>query len=132
MPILTLTHNDETRNQDFPKNTILTNAIEQMGVDIGHRCGGQSKCTSCRVIISAGEPADMTRAEYAKLKDKGFLGEARLSCQILLEQDMTVQPVITLQHESAAEWTDTGKALTDTVQPEAVWLARAELESEAS
>ena len=53
--------------------TRLVNAIEAAGVDIGHRCGGNAACTTCRVEIESGEPARMTRAEKEKLEEKELL-----------------------------------------------------------
>ena len=35
----------------------LVLAIEDCGVDIGHRCGGHARCTTCRVRFIDGEPA---------------------------------------------------------------------------
>jgi ferredoxin len=67
--------------------TRLVNAIEQNGVEILHRCGGYARCTTCRVAFVAGEPAQMTQAEKDKLAEKGLLGQARLSCQILCDHD---------------------------------------------
>ena len=52
---------------EVPAGARLVNALEQNGVDILHRCGGYARCTTCRVVFSAGEPARMTRAEYNKL-----------------------------------------------------------------
>ena len=36
---------------------------EDAGVDQLHACGGVARCTTCRVEILAGEPAEMTVAE---------------------------------------------------------------------
>ena len=42
----------------------LVLAIEQdAGVDILHACGGNARCTTCRVEFLDGEPSTMTRAE---------------------------------------------------------------------
>ena len=69
----------------------LVNAIEQRaGVDILHACGGNARCTTCRVEFVSGEPARMTQAEQARLAEKGLSG-VRLSCQIECDHDMTVQ-----------------------------------------
>jgi ferredoxin len=84
---------------EVPAGTRLVNALEANGVDILHRCGGHARCTTCRVTFSAGEPAQMTRAEYNKLDLQDLLGEARLACQILVEGDMALRPLLTL-HES--------------------------------
>lgn len=39
-------------------------AIEQdAGVDVMHACGGNARCTTCRVEFIEGEPAKMTAVE---------------------------------------------------------------------
>ena len=80
----------ETRAEVEP-GTRLVLAIESLGIEIGHRCGGKARCATCRVRFTAGEPKTMTEAEYRKLEEKGLLGEVRLSCQILCENDLAVR-----------------------------------------
>ncbi len=116
MPILTVGE----RSRAFPEGTRLVLAIEALGIDIGHRCGGRARCTTCRVEFEAGEPDTMTAAEADKLAEKGLAGEARLSCQILLDRDMTLRPAMTLQSEG---WTDTGPAPSEAIEPEPTWVA---------
>ena len=71
----------------------LVLAIEQdAGVDILHACGGNARCTTCRVEFIRGEPETMTVAERNVLAAKGVTG-VRLSCQILCDHDMTVRAV---------------------------------------
>ena len=96
----------------------LVLAIEDLGIEIGHRCGGKARCTTCRVEIESGEPESMTRAEYAKLREKGLLGQVRLSCQILTSHDMVVKPLMTKESEV---WTDTGPTPSETVEPDPEW-----------
>ena len=98
----------------------LVLAIEGTGVNIGHRCGGNAKCTTCRVTISDGEPDTMTQAEHEVLSEKGLLGETRLSCQIICDHDMSVEPGFLLENE--AEWTDTGPTPETNITPEPVWI----------
>jgi ferredoxin len=124
MPTVTV----DDRTVEVPTGTRLTIAIEQAGIEIGHRCGGKARCTTCRVRFLEGEPDTMTRAEFAKLRDAGLLGDVRLSCQIALEGDATVEVLKTLQSEG---WTDTGPAPDPEVVPEAAWFDRRQLEREA-
>jgi ferredoxin len=71
----------------------LVLAIEQDAkVDILHACGGNARCTTCRVEFIAGEPEMMTAAERQVLTAKGVTG-VRLSCQILCDHDITVRAV---------------------------------------
>lgn len=117
MPKLTV--NDKTAEVEQGKRLVL--AIEELGVHIGHRCGGNSRCTTCRVEFIAGEPDTMTAAEHAKLVERDLLGKFRLSCQIVCDHDMSVKPTMTLESEG---WTDTGGAPEPTVMPEAIFLPK--------
>lgn len=110
-------------SKEFPEGTRLVNAIEALGIDIGHRCGARGRCTTCRVEFDAGEPDEMTQAEADKLTEKGLFGEARLSCQIVLDRDMSVRPIMTLQTEG---WSDTGPAPAEGIEPEPTWTTKTE------
>ena len=50
-----------------PDGQRLVLAIMDAGVDILHRCGGNARCTTCRVQILDGNPGPMTDAERDKL-----------------------------------------------------------------
>ncbi len=78
----------------------LVNALERGGVDVSHRCGGQARCTTCRVLIHGEEPP-MGEAERACLEEDGELGNFRLSCQIRVEGDLEVE---VLMRASEKEW----------------------------
>jgi len=45
----------------------LVLAIEDAGVDILHRCGGNAKCTTCRVEVLGGDPGEMGETERNRL-----------------------------------------------------------------
>jgi ferredoxin len=124
MPKLTV----DGQSHEVANGKRLVLAIEEAGVHIGHRCGGNARCTTCRVEFQSGEPSTMTRAEYDKLKERELLGQYRLSCQIVCDHDMAVHAVMTLENQASAGWTDTGGAPDPQVQPEAVFLPRSELE----
>jgi ferredoxin len=81
---------------EVPEGGKLVLALEDNGVDILHRCGGNAKCTTCRVEILEGDPGPMNDAEKAKLEEKGILGQFRLSCQIRVQSDLTVRPANTV------------------------------------
>jgi len=77
---------------EVPTGKKLVLGIEDAGIDILHRCGGQARCTTCRVEFISGEPADLSAAERETLEEDGLLGQYRLSCQIrLADQDMSVR-----------------------------------------
>lgn len=107
--------------------TRLVHAIEDAGVDIGHRCGGQAQCTTCRVQFEEGEPNVMTEAEYEKLNDINQYGSLRLSCQIVVDRDMTVEPLMTVEEQG---WDDPGPEPTITVEPATEWFPIESLEEE--
>jgi len=78
---------------DVPLGKRLVLALEQDAhIDQLHACGGQARCTTCRVEFIAGEPATQTKAEIAAFERKGLAG-VRLSCQILCDHDMTVRAI---------------------------------------
>lgn len=116
MPKLTI----DAEPVEVPIGERLTVAIKNAGVNIGHRCGGYGKCTTCRVEFMSGEPDVMTKAEYERLVNRDLFGRVRLSCQLECDRDMSVKPVMTLETEAA--WQDTGPELEETVTPEAEWL----------
>jgi ferredoxin len=78
---------------DVPAGKRLVLAIEQDAhVDVLHACGGNARCTTCRVEFVSGEPSKMTAAEKSVLAAKGVTG-VRLSCQIACEGDMVVRAI---------------------------------------
>ena len=115
MPKLTI----NGQSFDVPAGQRLVLAIEESGVNVGHRCGGYARCTTCRVEFEAGEPDTITEAEYNKLVERDLFGRFRLSCQIECNHDMSVRPAITL--ESEPSWQDTGPEPEEIVTPEAIW-----------
>jgi ferredoxin len=78
---------------DVPADKRLVLALEdEAKIDQLHACGGNARCTTCRVEFVAGEPATITDAEKQVLQARGLTG-VRLSCQILCEHDMTVRAI---------------------------------------
>jgi ferredoxin len=75
---------------------------EDAGVDILHACGGNARCTTCRVEFLEGEPPAMTRAEAGKLAERQLEG-VRLSCQIVCDRDMKIRAISRLQGSGRAD-----------------------------
>lgn len=72
----------------------LVLCLEDNGVDILHRCGGNAKCTTCRVEILAGDPGEILEPERAILATKTDLNDhTRLSCQVRVIDDLHVKVV---------------------------------------
>jgi ferredoxin len=103
---------------DVESGKRLVLAIEQdAGVDILHACGGNARCTTCRVEFVSGEPSAMTKAEKGKLEERGLAG-VRLSCQIVCDHDMTLRAISRLAGSGRP---DPGKTPEPTIQPPAEW-----------
>lgn len=72
----------------------LVLCIEDAGIDILHRCGGNARCTTCRVEILDGEPGEMNQRERDRLAREDKLApNIRLSCQMTPESDLTVRVI---------------------------------------
>ena len=126
MPKLTV--NGETVTVEKGKRLVL--AIEEMGINNGHRCGGYAKCTTCRVEFLQGEPAEMTQAEYDRLTIKKLYGKARLACQIVCDHDMSVNVLMTAENQP--DWNgDTGPMPAPVVTPETQTHPRQTLEQQS-
>jgi ferredoxin len=88
MPTVTV---DGEKSFDVEPSKKLVLAIEDAGIDIMHRCGGNARCTTCRVEILGGEAAPPNETERARLAREGELASnIRLSCQILVQSDLWV------------------------------------------
>lgn len=72
----------------------LVLCLEDNGIDILHRCGGNARCTTCRVEILSGDAGEMGDAEQAILSTKADLSpNTRLSCQIRPTGDLHIKVV---------------------------------------
>jgi ferredoxin len=104
---------------DVESGKRLVLAIEQDAkVDILHACGGNARCTTCRVEFIAGEPEKHTAAEQERLTARGLTG-VRLSCQILCDHDMTVRAISRLEGSGR---TEPGGTPAPEITPPAVWI----------
>lgn len=115
MPKLTL---EGIGDFEVPLNKRLVLALEdECGIDQLHACGGNARCTTCRVEFVAGEPDAITEAEKQVLAARGLTG-VRLSCQIACDHDMTVRVISRLAGSGRA---DAGKRPDDQITPPPVW-----------
>ena len=72
----------------------LVLAIEDAGIDILHRCGGNAKCTTCRVEVLEGDAGEMRELERNRLAlETGLAENVRLSCQVRVRDDLKVRVV---------------------------------------
>ncbi len=103
---------------EVPEGKRLVLAVEQDAhVDILHACGGNARCTTCRVEFIDGEPTRHTVAERTKLTERGLVG-VRLSCQILCDHDMTIRAISRLEGSGRP---DPGSTPESTITPPAIW-----------
>lgn len=93
---------------------------EDAAVDQLHACGGNARCTTCRVEFVEGEPDKMTQAEQACLAAKQLTG-VRLSCQVLCEHDMTVRVISRFEGSGRK---DAGSPVNTSLTPEPVWTEK--------
>jgi len=105
---------------EIPTGKRLVLALtDEAKIDQLHACGGNARCTTCRVEFVAGEPSKKTAAEKAVLEARGLTG-VRLSCQILCDHDMTVKAI---SRFAGSGRVDSGKRPADDIQPQPVqWV----------
>ena len=88
MPTVTV-EGEKSFEVEAGKKLVL--AIEDAGIDIMHRCGGNARCTTCRVQILAGDAPAMQSTEQERLaRETNLAPNTRLSCQIRVEADLSV------------------------------------------
>jgi ferredoxin len=106
---------------DVPQGKRLVLAlIDEAGIDQLHACGGNARCTTCRVQFDKGEPETMTEAEKAVLTDRGLTTHSglRLSCQILCDHDMSIRIISRLAGSGRS---NAGARPSDAITPHPVW-----------
>ena len=94
MPKIEAVTATDERTIDAAEGRKLVLALEDGGVDILHRCGGNAKCTTCRVEVLAGDAGEMQDAERNRLAmETGLAENVRLSCQVHVTGDMKVRVI---------------------------------------
>ena len=79
---------------EAPAEKKLVLVIEDAGIDILHRCGGNARCTTCRVEVLEGDAGEMGELEKNRLAlEQELEPNVRLSCQIRVEQDLKVRVI---------------------------------------
>ena len=110
---------------EVPTGKRLVNALtDEAKIDQLHACGGNARCTTCRVQFIEGEPANMTKAESDLLDNRGLKVHAglRLGCQILCDHDMKLRAI---SRQAGSGRSTPGGRPTDDIQPPPVWIAKA-------
>ena len=73
--------------------TVLELALEHQ-IAITHLCGGNARCSTCRVIVLKGDAPPRTEKEEILAKKLGFSEHVRLSCQLEGSKEITIRRVI--------------------------------------
>jgi ferredoxin len=117
---------DVQKEVTVEKGTKLLKALIDHEADIVHTCGGHVECTTCRVTIRKGVPTKKTKAQQDLFEKLIKFGQVELdhpavflSCQVEVENDMTVSPSETFNrviHDSR------GKDTEDEITPNPIWL----------
>jgi len=104
---------------EVPQGKRLVLALEQDAkIDQLHACGGNARCTTCRVEFVDGEPSRMTVAERDVLAARGLTG-VRLSCQIECDHDMSVRATSRLAGSGRK---DAGHPPAEEITPPPQWV----------
>jgi ferredoxin len=109
---------------EVPQGKRLVNALsDEAKIDQLHACGGNAKCTTCRVQFIAGEPAKITQAEKELLELRGLTVQPglRLSCQIVCDHDMSLRAI---SRQAGSGRSTAGARPMDDVQPPPVWMEK--------
>jgi ferredoxin len=79
---------------DAEEGRKLVLTIEDEGIDILHRCGGNARCTTCRVEVLGGDPGPIGEPEKLILATKTDLSDhTRLSCQVRIMDDLHIKVI---------------------------------------
>ncbi len=83
-----------TQEIEAPQDKKLVLVLEDAGIDILHRCGGNARCTTCRVEVIEGEPGPKGELELNRLAMEAELADnVRLSCQLHVNGDLKVRVI---------------------------------------
>lgn len=72
---------------DVPTGTLISEAIQNSGLDISQPCGGQGRCGRCAVLVDSGE---VRRRSTIRLTSKDLEAGWALACQAVIEGDATI------------------------------------------
>jgi ferredoxin len=95
MPLLTVYNGDQVTELDVPQGANLRRTLLDAGISpytalTQHlNCGGRGLCATCGMWIEANEPAP----QHWHDRIGASFGYPRLSCQIAIEEDMTIRMV---------------------------------------
>src|SRR6266404_4791836 len=95
-PMSTLTYALDQRTVEVdPAETILQVSLRS-GTPHAHACGGNARCSTCRVVILEGlEHCDPRNDKEQVLADRlHFTSEIRLACQTTINKEVTLRRLV--------------------------------------
>jgi len=102
MPKLTLLNDNSVHEfvlGQFPygghgKPGSILDLAMHFGLPLNHVCGGNCSCTTCHVIVRAGE-ANLSEADQDELDFVGMVAgsteQSRLGCQAIIQGDVSIE-----------------------------------------
>ena len=88
--LVTMTVMPSGKSYQVAAGTTLLKALQSVGEPIRSKCGGEAKCESCHVFVTAGRKSlsKIKPAENEKLDGMvGISSNSRLACQAVLGQE---------------------------------------------
>ncbi|MCX7632924.1 MAG: adenylate/guanylate cyclase domain-containing protein [Turneriella sp.] len=100
---------DKTVEASGENKTLLELALES-GIPHVHECGGNGRCSTCRVLVVDGlDNLDSpTPAESAVAKAKGFPPDIRLACQARVRGNVRVRRLVIDQDDIETAYSEKG------------------------
>lgn len=86
----------DDREVEARKNQTILEASLKAGIPHTHACGGNARCSTCRVMVLEGMEAcsDPTWKETRIVKKLGFNAAFRLACQTKVNGDVTLRRLV--------------------------------------
>ncbi len=84
---ITFTHNEKPASVEIPTGTLLSDAAQMAGLDIGQPCGGQGRCGRCAVQVTEG---NVRRRSTLRLSPDDVEQGYALACQTVVEGDIAI------------------------------------------
>ncbi|MFP4165326.1 MAG: NADH:ubiquinone reductase (Na(+)-transporting) subunit F [Chitinispirillaceae bacterium] len=82
--------NGGEKSVQVPGGSSLLSRLTQQGISVPTACGGRGKCGFCKVTVTEGSSA-ITEAEKRKLSEEQLKSNMRLSCQIEVQNDLSIE-----------------------------------------
>jgi uncharacterized 2Fe-2S/4Fe-4S cluster protein (DUF4445 family) len=84
---VTFTHEDKQSVVTVPTGTMLSDAAQMVGIEIGQPCGGQGRCGRCAVQVTEGS---VRRRSTLRLSPEDVEQGYALACQTVVEGDAAI------------------------------------------